>query len=171
MLAQSVQQQFGEHSHQTAAYHGVCLRTVGAWLPDCQVSSWQLPLALLRAGAHAHQCPERTEAAAVLLAGPPGLTPVRAHISAMHSWWLICQQRCFVADVFNELVEDNWNFQSLRFYPKEAAGVMKQLHITPADVVSQRIPFSVDMAKSDDSSQALELRSVQEDIQHDGHHL
>ena len=136
MLAQSVQQQSGEHSHQTAACHGVCLRTVGAWLPDCQVSSWQALLALQRAGAHAHQCPASAEAAAILLAGSPGQTPVGAHISVMHSWWLICQQRCFVADVFNELVKDNWNFQSLWFYPKEAAGVVKQLHVTPADVVS-----------------------------------
>jgi hypothetical protein len=136
VLAQSVLQQSGEHSHQTAACQGVCLRTAAAWLPDYQVSSWQPLLALLRAGAHAHQCPERAEAAAALLAGPPGLTPVGAHISVMHSWWLICQQRCFVADVFNELVKDNWNFQSLWFYPKEAAGVVKQLHVTPADVVS-----------------------------------
>ena len=98
--------------------------------------------------------------AAVLLAGPPGQTPVGAHISVMHSWWPIFQQRCFVADVFNELVKDNWNFQSLWFYPKEAAGVVKQLHIASADVVSQRVSFSVDMAKLDDSLQALELWSV-----------
>ena len=128
-------------------------------------------LALQRAGAHAHQCPASAEATAALLAGSPGQTQERVHISVIHSWWMICQQRCFVADVLNELVQDNWNFQSLWFYLKDAAGVMKQLHVTPANVVSQRVSFSVNMAKSDDSSQALELRSVEEDINHNRHHL
>jgi hypothetical protein len=62
----------GEHSHQTAGRQGGCLQTVGAWLPDHQVSSWQPMLALQRAGVHAHQCPASAEAAAALLAGSPG---------------------------------------------------------------------------------------------------
>ena len=131
---------------------------VPAWLPDHPVSSRQPePLGALQGtGAHAHQCPANAEAAAALLAGSPGQTPERVHISVGHSWWLICQQRYFVADVFNELVKDDWNFQSLWFDPKEAAGVVKQLHVIPADVVSQRVPFSVNVAKSNVPPQSLE---------------
>ena len=70
------------------------------------------------------------------------------------------QQRCFVVDVFSELVKDNLNFESLWFDSKEAEGVVKHLHFASADVVGQRASFSVYVVKFNDSPQSLELLSI-----------
>ena len=54
-------------------------------------------------------------------------TPVEARIWEKHSCWLVSQQLCFCADVFNELVKDDWYLQLLRNDMQKTASVFEEL--------------------------------------------
>ena len=44
-----------------------------------------------------------------------------------HSCWLASQQLCFCADVFNELVKDDWYIQLFRSEMQKPASVFEKL--------------------------------------------